>query len=135
MRIVKVVICMLLFIGTAFTAGCVESQRTDLSKEGVVTVDTKPSRKVKILWYDVYIEGQEFVVSGAIQQIGLSNYGIKANLNITVYSPGGNVLHEKDITGISVPRKVPGDGIKWRKFRARFPGKPEQGSTVTITVI
>ncbi len=133
MRISKIIICAL-FIGTAFMAGCSETSRIDRDDILDVKVKTVPSKKIKILWCEVYRQNNAFIVSGVLQQFGIANYGTKASLNITVHSPTGKVLHEKDIIGIGVPRRVVGDGIKWRKFKARFPGEPEQGSTVTITV-
>jgi hypothetical protein len=133
MRIGKTIIYVL-FIGMAFMAGCSETSRIDSDDILDIEVKTVPSKKIKILWYEVYKQDNAFVVSGVLQQYGIANYGTKTSLNITVYSPAGKVLHEKDITGIHVPRRVVGDGIKWRKFKAHFPGEPSDDSKITITV-
>ena len=133
MRINRIIIYAL-FVGAAFMAGC--SGTPIIKSEDIldVEVETIPSRKIKILWHEVYKQNDTFIVSGVLQQFGTGNYGIKADINITVYSPDGKILHEKDIAGIYVPRRNIGDGVKWRKVKARFPGTVSNESKITIKV-
>ena len=134
MRIGKIIICAL-FIGTAFMAGCSETSRIDSDDILDVDVKTVPSKKIKILWYEVYKQDDAFIVSGVLQQFGIANYGTKASIEVTVRSSQGSILHHKRLSDINIPRNVPGSGIKWRKFKARFPGEPEQGAKITIEII
>lgn len=115
-------------------SGCTSNQRVDLAETGDVAVVTQPSDEIEILWHQVYVDDQEFVVYGVVEQRGLSNYGVKAHLSVTVNSPSGNVSHTKNLDTIYLPRYLTSKGPNWRRFRARFPGEPENGSTVTIAV-
>jgi hypothetical protein len=64
-------------------SGCA-TNRIDLVEEGIVSVETVPSKKVKILWTDVYQDGEDFVVYGVVQRRSHTSYPIKTHVDISV---------------------------------------------------
>lgn len=114
---------------TSFISGCATS-RIDLVDEGVVSVENTPSRKARILWTNVYQDGDDLVVYGVVQRRNLSSYPIKIHVDISVSSPDGKVLHKARTSDVYVPRRIPGRGRNFKRFRIRFPDIPPKGSLV-----
>lgn len=113
--------------------GCA-TNRIDLVDEGIVSVDTVPSKRVKVLWTDVYQDGEDFVVYGVVQRLSHTSYLIKTHVDITILSPDGTVLQEARTPDIYVPTRIPGKGINWERFQVRLPDIPPQGSKVGMVV-
>ena len=54
---------------TFFIEGCA-TNRVDLVDKGVVSVETVPGKRIDILWIDVYRQGGDSIIYGALQQRG-----------------------------------------------------------------
>lgn len=115
----------------AFIPGCA-TNRIDLVDKGLVSVETVPSKRVNILWTDVYQDGNDMVVYGVVQRRSYTSYPLKTHVDIAVLSPEGTVLQETRTQDIYVPRRIPGKGINWKRFEVRFPSIPAEGSKVSI---
>jgi len=113
----------------ATTIGCA-SNRLDLVKTGKVFIETVPSQKVKILWVNIYQEGDELVVYGVVRRFGISSYPLKTYVDISILSADGTLLHEARTPDIWVPRRLSGKGIAFKRFRMRFPDIPPEGSLI-----
>jgi len=114
-------------------SGCA-TNRVSLADEGLVSVETVPSKKVEILWTDVYEDGNDVVVYGAVQQHTYSGATINVHVDITVLSNDGVKLQERTTADISVPRRRHGKGVDWKRFELRFPGTFPEDATVKMVV-
>ena len=116
-----------------FIGGCA-TNRVDLVDKGLVSVETVPSEKVKILWTDVYLDGEETIVYGVIQRRSHTSYPLRTHVDVTVYSSEGKTLHEARTQDIYVPGRIPGKGISWKRVKIRLPEIPPQNSMISMTV-
>jgi hypothetical protein len=126
---VSVICC--LFIG--FISGC-GTNRVSLVDKNLVSVEKQGNKTVKILWTDVYNDGEDTVVYGAIQRRNHTCYPIKIHVDIAVVSPDGTILQESRTPDIYVARHTPGKGIDWTRFSVRLRCMPAQGSKVNMVV-
>jgi hypothetical protein len=79
-------------------------------------------------------DGEDFAVYGVVQRLSHTGYPIKTHVDITILSPDGTVLQEARTLDIYVPRRIPGKGINWERFKVRLPDIPPQGSKVDMVV-
>ncbi|HHA18796.1 MAG TPA: hypothetical protein ENK70_03730 [Methylophaga sp.] len=110
-------------------SGCA-ANRVSLADEGIVSVETVPGKKVKILWTDVYEDDNDVVVYGVLRRIGYSSGSFSIHVDVTVFSPDEEVLYENRTSVIGVPRRVVGKGVDWKRFEVRFPGQIPEGSSI-----
>ncbi|MHC4645871.1 MAG: hypothetical protein ACYTBJ_10225 [Planctomycetota bacterium] len=118
---------------SAIISGCA-TNRTDLVDEGIVSVETVPSERVKVLWTDVYQDGQDWVVYGVLHRRSQTSCPIRAHVDISILSADGTILEEARTEEIHVAGHVPGKGINWTPFQVRFPGSPPKNSNVRLVV-
>lgn len=114
-------------------SGCA-TNRVSLVDEGLVSVETVPSKKVEILWTDVYEDGNDVVVYGVVQQHSYSGATVDVHVDITILSNDGAKLQEHRTADIRVPRRRHGKGVDWKRFEVRFPGTFPEGATVKMVV-
>ena len=103
-------------------SGC--SSQNSLVKQGIASVETKPSKKVEILWTDVFRESEEIRVCGVVRRRHHTIYPLKTHVDSAILTPDGKVLREARTPDIYVPRFVPRKGINWKRFEIRFPDMP-----------
>ena len=132
-KVLSLVIAMVFGIMTIAVSGC-NTNRTDLVDKGIVSVETSPSKKVKILWTRVYQDGEDFVVYGVVQRRNHTSYPIRTHVDITILAGDGTIRHDTRTRDIYVSRRRPGKGINWTRFRVRLPGTPAEGSRVNMVV-
>ena len=132
-KVVSLVISMVFGILTIAISGCA-ANRSDLVDKGIVSVETAPSKKVKILWTRVYQNGEDFVVYGVVQRRNHTSYPIRIHVDITILAGDDTIQQETRTPDIYVSRRRPGKGINWTRFRVRFPGTPAEGSRVNMVV-
>ena len=132
-KILSLVIAMVFGILTIVISGCT-ANRTNLVDKGIVSVETVPSKKVRILWTRVYQDGEDFVVYGVVQRRNHTSYPIRTHVDITVLAGDGTIRQQARTQDIYVSRRRPGKGINWTRFRVRLPGQPAQGSRVNMVV-
>jgi hypothetical protein len=124
---------MTLGMAAIFVTGCA-TNRIDLVEQGIVSVETVPSKRVRILWTDIYQDGDDTVVYGVVQRRSHTSYPIRTHVDITMLSSDGKVLQEARTGDIYVARRIPDKGINWTRFRLRLPGIPVEGSKVKMVV-
>jgi len=126
------VIAIGMYLGMLITSipGCA-TNRVSLVDQSIVSVETVPSEKVRILLTDVYGDGENVVVYGAVQRRNYTSYPMKTHVDITVSSPDGTILHEARSLDVSVPSHRPGKTVDWKRFEVRFPDIPK-GSKVRL---
>ena len=103
----------------AIVSGC--SSRNSLVRQGIASVETKPSNKVEILWTDVYKEGEDIIVYGAVRRRSRTSHPLKTHVAVTILTTDGRILREARTPDIYVPRLLPGKGVNFRRFEIRFP--------------
>ena len=103
-------------------SGC--SSRNSLVEQGVASVETKPSKNVKILWTDVYKDGEDIIVYGVVRRRSHTSYPLKTHVVAAILTPNGKVLKEARTPDIYVPRFLPGKGINFKRFEIYFPDVP-----------
>ena len=132
-KILSLVIAMVIGILTLVISGCA-ANRADLVDKGIVSVETSPSKKVKILWTRVYQDGEDFVVYAVVQRRNHTSYPIRTHVDVTILAPDGKILQEARTPDIYVSRRRPGKGINWTRFRVPLSGQPVEGSKANIVV-
>ncbi len=118
---------------TFFVEGCA-TDRVDLVDKGVVSVETVPSKRIGILWTDVYRQGDDSIIYGTLQQRGQRMYPVKAHVDITIRAEDGSIRQELRSDDIYVPRRRVGKGPDWKRFKVRVPHGIARGSAVSMVV-
>jgi len=116
------VVSALSILAIAFS-GC--SSRNSLVEQGIASIETEPSKKVEILWMDVFRQGEEIIVYGVVRRRSHTIHPLRTHVNVAILTPDGKVLREARTPDIYVPRFTPGKGINWKRFEIRFPDIPE----------
>lgn len=117
---------------TAAVSGCA-TNRVSLVDEGIVSVETVSSDKVRLLWTDVYDDGKDLVVRGVVKRRSYTSYPLKTHVDVAVLSPDGTILQQARSADIYVPSHRPGKTVNWKRFEVRFPEIP-QDSKVRMVV-
>ena len=126
---------LLMYITAVITviSGCT-TQRTNISKNGRVTINRIPSEKVFIPWADAYQDGNDLLLTGVVERRRLSTGLLKAHIDVTIFSAEGMILQEGHTKAIYVPGRRIGKGINWERFRIRFSGIPPEGAKIKMVV-
>ena len=128
--VVTIGMCLCMLVTTI--PGCA-TNRVSLVDQGIVSIKTVPSERVRILWADVYEDGKDAVVCGNVRRLSYTNYPMKVHVAVTVSSPDGTILQEARTPDIYVPGHRPGKTVDWKHFEVRFPDIP-QDSKVSVIV-
>jgi len=112
-------------------SGC-SSNRISLVDQGVVSIEAEPSKNVRILWTDVYQDGEDIMIYGVVRRRSHTSYPLKTHVDIKVFNTDGKVLQEARTPDIYVPRRVPGKGINWKCFKLRLPDIPENSRVQAV---
>jgi len=118
-KFLKIAVVAVLSTLAIVISGC--SSRNSLVEQGIASVETKPSKKVEILWTDVYKDGQDIIVYGVVRRRSHTSSPLKTHVVATILNPNGKVLREAHTPDIYVPRFLPGKGIDFKRFEIRFP--------------
>jgi hypothetical protein len=111
-------------------SGC--SSRNSLVEQGIASVETKPSKKVEILWTDVYKDGEEIIVYGVVRRCSHTSYPLRTHVVATILTPDGKNLREGRSPDIYVPRFLPGKGINFKRFEIHFKDVPGNFSVQAV---
>ena len=74
-------------------SGC-SSNSVSLADQGLVSVEKQDSRKVKILWTDIYQKGGQTWAYGVLTQRASSHSVIRTHVDIKVLNPDGSLQYE-----------------------------------------
>lgn len=129
----KYYLCMILagVLGVAL-GGCA-SQRTDLLKQGLVSLEPTVSKSFSHS-PDVFEQDGELVVSGKLDR---SEAPKGAHVDVWVISPDGTTLYEASVESRRPRIGGPRGGLGTNSpstYSARFPALPPQGSVVHVKV-
>ncbi len=116
-----------------FLEGCA-ANRVDLVDKGMVSVETVPSKRIDILWIDVYRQGDDSIIYGVLQQRGQRMCPVKAHVDITIRAEDGSIRQELRSDDVYVPRHRVGKGPDWKRFKVRVPHGIAKGSAVSTVV-
>ena len=94
--VLKMVAVMVLGMLTVVISGCA-TNRVDIIDAGVLSLDQHAAGKVYIAWSDAYEDGDGFVVNGVLRRRDTVGLPIKAYVDITIQSPDGMKLTQKNI--------------------------------------
>ena len=118
--------------GIVLLSGCATISRVNLVKKGVVSVSAVPSEKVNILWPIVYQDDSGYLAYGAVQRRWQGGSLLRSHVDVSVVSPDGSVVYEGRTRDMYVPRRIPGKGINWLRFRLPLPVKVSDGYRVKM---
>jgi len=122
-----------ILMATLILAGC-SANRVSLADQGLVSVEKQNSKKVKILWTDVYEQDGHTWVYGVLKQYGISTSSIKTHVDIQVLNSDGSIQYETITDELFVPRNRVGKGPDWKRFRVQLPNKLPKDSQINMTV-
>jgi hypothetical protein len=108
------------------------TNRVDLVKSGVLTLEKQAAGKVYIAWSDAYEQAGELLISGVLMRHDHVGMPIKTHVDATIVSPDGRTLDTACSKAIYVPRRITGRGQSLKRFNIRFPHVPPQGSSVRL---
>ena len=135
MRCQKLVIAATagILMATATLWGC-SSNLVSLKKQGLVSVEKQSSRKVKILWTDVYEKDGQTWAYGILKQPPLSRAAIKTHVDIQVLNSDGSIEYETVSKELYVPRNRVGRGPDWKRFKVRLPNELPTDAQICMKV-
>lgn len=122
-----------LIVAALLFSGC-SSNRISLAEKNLVSVKKQDSKKIEILWADVYEKDGQTWVYGVLKQQRPSPIAIKTHVDIQVLATGESAYYETVSEDVYVPRNRAGKGIGWKKFKVRLPDTIAEGSQITMTV-
>ncbi len=112
--------------------GCATA-RTDLSCEGLVSIETVPSDKVDILSACVWQTEDEVVVYGTLRRRVYTTHPMAVHVHAVVQDPDGTVVEEPCTPNVYVPQRRHGRQTRWQRFRVPLAVVPPQGSRVLLS--
>lgn len=118
-KFLTIAVVAALSIPVIVMSGC--SSRNSLVEQGIASVETKPSKKVEILWTDVYKDGEDIIVYGAVRRRSHTRCPLVTHVVATILAPDGTVLRQSHTPDIYAPRFLPGKGVNFKRFEIRFP--------------
>ena len=125
------VITLLLVVVSS--SSCIAANRTDLVKNGVVTIEQQRTGKAYIAWSSAYKEKGDLVITGVLRQRDHVGGPIKTHVDVTIMSPDGTVLDEARSSGVYMSRRITGRGyLSFERFKIRIPSVPAKGSLVCL---
>lgn len=111
--------------------GCTGS-RVSLVDQEVVSIKAKSSKNVRILWTDVYQDGEDIIVYGVVRRCSHTSYPLETHVDIKVFNTDGKLLHEARTPDTYVPRCATGKGIHWKRFKLRVPEIPRNSRVQAV---
>jgi hypothetical protein len=111
--------------------GC-QSQRMNLTKQGLYSVDKTASKTVEILWADVYKQEGQVTANGAIRRRHYASSPLKTHIDVQVLSSDGRTVYKTQTPDMYVPPRRVGKGIDFKRFSVELPQKPPQDATVHL---
>jgi len=127
----KVYILFCTAIAIVGISGCA-MQGTNISKNGIVTIERKASEKVSIPWADAYQDENDLIITGVVEQRCQSASVLKTHVNIEIVDEKGGTINQSETQDIYVPRWRSGKGIRWVRFKAVLPLVLQEGSKIEL---
>ena len=108
------------------------TNRVDLVKSGVLTLEKQAAGKVYIAWSDAYEQAGGLRITGVLMRHDHVGMPIRAHVDATIVSPDGQILDTACSKTVYVPRRITGRGQSLKRFNIRLPRVPPQGSSVRL---
>lgn len=108
--------------------------RFSLVEQDFVAVENQAGERGGILWTDLYWEGDESIIYGALRQRGRRMYSVMVHMDITLRARDGSIRKGLCSGDMEVPGRRVGEGTDWKHFRVRVPRGILEGSTVRMVV-
>ena len=120
-----------LAVMAVINCGCA-TNRVDLVKSGILTIEERAEGKVHIAWSDAYEQTGGLLISGVLIRHDHVGMPIKAHVDATITSPDGRTLDTACSKDVYVPRRITGRGQSLKRFNIHLPHVPPQGSSVHL---
>lgn len=128
------ILTMVGILTAALTLSGCSANRVSLAGQGLVSVEKRDSKKVKILWPDVYQQDDRTWAYGVLKQRAPSSRAIKTHVDIQVLNSDGSIQYETRTEDLFVPHKRVGRGPDWKRFKVQLPDKLPKNSQISMTV-
>lgn len=125
---------VLLAVVLSFFSGCTTCPQYASSESAENVVQTASSRNVKILWADSHPIDGRVIVHGTLERKMRGASPMTAHVDVQVLSASGEVLQEIQSSEISVPRNLPGKGIKFERFEVELDSIVTEPYTLVVSV-
>ena len=129
---INIAVAILLLLAVC-SSGCMTATRTDLVKNGQVTIEQQRTGKAYIAWSSACKEKGDLVITGVLRRRDHVGWAIKTHVDVTILSADGTVLSETRSSGIYVARRITGRGyLSFERFKIRMANVPANGSLVHL---
>ncbi len=116
-----------------FSSSCIAANRTDLVKNGTVTIAQQRTGKAYIASSSAYEENGELVITGVLRRRDRVGGPIKTHVDVEIVSAGGAVTGKVRSSDVKVSRRIMGRGYKsFERFTIRIANVPAKGSVIRL---
>ena len=123
----------LLLLIVASSSSCIATNRTDLVKSGVVTIEQQRTSKAYIAWSSAYKEKGDLVITGVLRRKDRVGVPIKTHVDVIVMSADGTVMDKVSSSDAYVSRRMARSGYKsFERFEVRMANVPAKGSMIRL---
>ncbi len=103
------------------------------SEKTVSSLETASSKNVEILWADSHQLEDKTVIHGTLKRKTRGSAAMKAHVDVQVLTAEGEVVQEIHSPNISIPRNLPGKGIKFERFEIELDDAAVENSTILVS--
>lgn len=130
-RLSAIAVSLLLGMSAFVISGCA-ADRADLVDSGFLTVEKEATGKVGVAWSSVHEHEDGLLITGVLRRRDRIGSPIKAYVDVTVFSPGGQVFETVRSGHVYVPRCITGRGQSFKRFKVYLPKVPARGSSIRL---
>ncbi|MGB2821007.1 MAG: hypothetical protein WBF17_08500 [Phycisphaerae bacterium] len=100
-------------------SGCCQTG-VNLTAAGSVSVESPPDERARVVWAEVWQDGDETVVTGRLVRRGVSSCPLTGHVDVTFFDAGGKLLKKASSLEAGLRRTSPGKGPHLSPFRLRL---------------
>jgi hypothetical protein len=100
-------------------SGCCQTG-VNLTAAGRVSVETLPAETARVVWAEVWQDGDETVVTGRLVRRGVSSCPLTGHVDVTFLDASGKLLKKACSPEAGLRRTSPGKGPRLSPFRLRL---------------
>ena len=113
-------------------SGCSCPQYAD-SQRTANMIKTVSSENVEILWADGHQLDGKMIIHGTLRRKTRNSVPMRAHVDVQVLSADGDVMQEVHSPDVSIPKNLPGKGVKFERFEIEMDGVVSEHSTIIIS--
>jgi len=119
MRTVTAVRVFTLALAAIGVSGCGQPG-VNLTAAGHVAVETPPAERARVVWAEVWQDGDETVVTGRLARRGVSSYPLTGHVDVAFFDANGKLLKKASSPEVGLRRTSPGKGPHLSPFGLRL---------------